>query len=56
MKQPLSSDGTLTPVGDVSLVPVAVQKPTPATVPGCVHTDLLAEGLIPDPHDVLVGI
>ncbi|NYI06848.1 glycoside hydrolase family 2 protein [Allostreptomyces psammosilenae] len=22
----------------------------PATVPGCVHTDLLAAGLIPDPH------
>ena len=21
----------------------------PATVPGCVHTDLLAAGLIPDP-------
>src|SRR5262245_11021791 len=23
---------------------------TPATVPGCVHTDLLAAGLIPDPY------
>lgn len=23
----------------------------PATVPGCVHTDLLAAGLIPDPYD-----
>ena len=22
----------------------------PATVPGCVHTDLLAHGLIPDPY------
>ena len=22
----------------------------PATVPGCVHTDLLAAGLIPDPY------
>jgi len=25
------------------------QSPTPATVPGCVHTDLLEAGLIPDP-------
>ncbi|MFF5122096.1 glycosyl hydrolase 2 galactose-binding domain-containing protein, partial [Dactylosporangium aurantiacum] len=24
--------------------------PVPATVPGCVHTDLLAAGLIPDPY------
>jgi beta-mannosidase len=23
--------------------------PLPASVPGCVHTDLLAAGLIPDP-------
>ncbi|HKL20396.1 MAG TPA: hypothetical protein VJ904_01245, partial [Tichowtungia sp.] len=22
----------------------------PATVPGCIHTDLLRQGLIPDPH------
>jgi len=25
--------------------------PIPATVPGCVHLDLLAAGLIPDPYD-----
>ncbi|MBX7268561.1 glycoside hydrolase family 2 protein [Micromonospora sp. Llam7] len=25
-------------------------RATPATVPGCVHTDLLAAGLIPDPY------
>ncbi len=25
-------------------------EPVPATVPGCVHTDLLAAGLIPDPY------
>jgi len=32
-------------------VPPAVQRITvPATVPGSVHTDLLAEGLIPDPY------
>ncbi|KAG4073368.1 hypothetical protein HA402_008524 [Bradysia odoriphaga] len=31
--------------------PVAIDLPgvVPATVPGCVHTDLLAAGLIPDP-------
>ena len=26
------------------------ERDVPATVPGCVHTDLLAEGLIPDPY------
>jgi beta-mannosidase len=28
----------------------SVQQPVPAIVPGCVHTDLLAAGLIPDPY------
>src|SRR5687768_9227495 len=28
----------------------APMGPLPATVPGCVHTDLLAAGLIPDPY------
>lgn len=32
-------------------VPAAVSgRSVPATVPGCVHTDLLAAGLIPDPY------
>jgi beta-mannosidase len=32
-------------------VPAEVSaSPVPATVPGCVHTDLLAAGLIPDPY------
>ncbi len=34
-------------------VPVPASRPprdVPATVPGCVHTDLLAAGLIPDPY------
>ncbi|MEV1332073.1 glycoside hydrolase family 2 protein [Micromonospora costi] len=32
-------------------VPAAVAgRAVPATVPGCVHTDLLAAGLIPDPY------
>ncbi len=29
--------------------PVAADRPVPATVPGCVYTDLLAAGLIDDP-------
>ncbi|MEV5410606.1 glycoside hydrolase family 2 protein [Thermopolyspora sp. NPDC052614] len=29
---------------------VPVAGPIPASVPGCVHTDLLAAGLIPDPY------
>ena len=29
---------------------VPLDRPIPATVPGCVHTDLLAAGLIPDPY------
>src|SRR6476659_6670124 len=37
---------------DESLVPVEVRAglPIAATVPGTVHTDLLAAGLIPDPY------
>src|SRR5581483_6607765 len=33
-------------------VPAQVDRgwPVPATVPGCVHTDLLAAGRIPDPY------
>ena len=31
-------------------VPSEVRGITPASVPGCVHTDLLAAGLIPDPY------
>ncbi|MFI5910450.1 glycoside hydrolase family 2 protein [Dactylosporangium sp. NPDC051541] len=39
------------PPGDTLLVAgaVPVAGPLPATVPGCVHTDLLAAGAIPDP-------
>lgn len=32
------------------LTEAPVDGPIPATVPGCVHTDLLAAGLIPDPY------
>ncbi|TVT01343.1 glycoside hydrolase family 2 protein [Amycolatopsis bartoniae] len=43
----------LTPVGGSGLgavPPEVAAAPVPATVPGCVHTDLLAAGLIPDPY------
>jgi beta-mannosidase len=41
---------TLTAAGSGDRVPVPLRdRVVPATVPGCVHTDLLAAGLIPDP-------
>src|SRR5262245_38200015 len=50
----LSGDGWMVrAVGDLSAVPVGLRGVSmPARVPGCVHTDLLRAGLIPDP---LVG-
>ncbi len=45
------SNWTLQAVGDLSLVPDGIREQTiKATVPGCVHTDLMAAGLIPDPY------
>ena len=42
---------TLQAVGTLEHVPEEVRgQRVPATVPGCVHTDLLAAGLIPDPY------
>ena len=42
---------TLQAVGNLERVPEALQgRDIPATIPGCVHTDLLAAGLIPDPY------
>lgn len=35
--------------GDWQLRQAGAEQATPAKVPGCVHTDLLAAGLIPDP-------
>jgi beta-mannosidase len=32
-----------------TLTDVTTGRSVPATVPGCVHTDLLAAGVIPDP-------
>jgi beta-mannosidase len=43
---PLDAGWTLTPLTEVPLP----AQPVPATVPGCVHTDLLAAGLIPEPY------
>jgi len=45
---PLTAGWTLTPA-DPAQVPEAA-GPIPTTVPGCVHTDLLAAGLIEDPY------
>src|SRR6478752_3436280 len=43
---PLHGGWTLTPLTEVP-IPAG---PVAASVPGCVHTDLLAAGLIPDPY------
>ena len=41
-------------VGDLSVVPGSLRgREVAARVPGCVHTDLVRAGLIPDP---LVGM
>ena len=52
-KQALPFQWTLQAVGDLSLVPPGFGisgREIPATVPGCVYTDLLAAGLIDDPY------
>jgi beta-mannosidase len=47
---------TLRPAGDTGAVPAAIRVAAaelgalPARVPGCVHTDLMSAGLIPDPY------
>src|SRR3954470_15876160 len=46
--QPMSDGWTVRPAEPVP--ELATAGPVPATVPGCVHTDLLAAGLIPDPY------
>jgi beta-mannosidase len=42
---------TLTPGPDADVPAAVMAGPVRATVPGCVHTDLLAAGLIPDPYE-----
>jgi beta-mannosidase len=46
--QPISDGWTVRPAEPAP--ELAGAGPVPATVPGCVHTDLLAAGLIPDPY------
>jgi beta-mannosidase len=46
--QPMSDGWTVRPAEPVP--ELAGAGPVSATVPGCVHTDLLAAGLIPDPY------
>ncbi|WP_422774874.1 glycoside hydrolase family 2 protein [Plantactinospora sp. WMMC1484] len=48
--QSLHDGWTLTAIGDREIPAEVGSAPIPATVPGCVHTDLLAAGLIPDPY------
>ncbi|MDR8412589.1 glycoside hydrolase family 2 protein [Nonomuraea sp. 3-1Str] len=52
MYHPLSDGWTLRPALTGGSLPPAVSGAgaVPATVPGCVHTDLLAAGLIDDPY------
>lgn len=51
LRLPLESNWTVRAVGDLREVPEAIRgRDIPATVPGCIHTDLLAAGLIPDPY------
>ena len=50
-KMILCGDWLLRAVGDLGEAPEPIcGTDIPATVPGCVHTDLLAEGLIEDPY------
>ena len=43
-------DGWTLQVEGAHDVPKGIQGPVPASVPGCVHTDLLAADLIPEPY------
>nr|WP_036374617.1 glycoside hydrolase family 2 protein [Micromonospora sp. ATCC 39149] len=49
-RQPLHEGWLLRAVPGPQVPPEVDGRPIPATVPGCVHTDLLAAGLIPDPY------
>ncbi|CAL8978074.1 Beta-galactosidase [Cellulomonas sp. T2.31MG-18] len=50
MRRTLHEGWTLRPAGGDAPAHVAEAGAVPATVPGTVHTDLLAAGLIPDPY------
>src|SRR6266699_144219 len=47
--RPLHDGWVLSPAPESPLPAGVGREPLPATVPGCVHTDLLAAGVIPDP-------
>ena len=49
MIETLSLNGKWAVYQDGSAAPIP-DEPIPATVPGCIHTDLLAAGLIADPY------
>ncbi|GLU46237.1 glycoside hydrolase family 2 protein [Nocardiopsis ansamitocini] len=46
----LCDDWTLRSLGGPAVPGEVVAAQVPAVVPGCVHTDLLAAGLVPDPY------
>ncbi|MEU6024886.1 glycoside hydrolase family 2 protein [Micromonospora sp. NPDC047134] len=50
LRQALHEGWTLRAVTGPQVPPEVEGRVVPATVPGCVHTDLLAAGLIPDPY------
>jgi beta-mannosidase len=51
LKQHLHDNWTVRAVGDLSEVPDSIRGESfPAKVPGCVHTDLMRAGRIPDPY------
>ncbi|MFI1192492.1 glycoside hydrolase family 2 protein [Micromonospora sp. NPDC020750] len=49
-RQSLSEGWVLRAVPGPQVPSEIIDRAVPATVPGCVHTDLLAAGLIPDPY------
>ncbi|NES14083.1 MULTISPECIES: glycoside hydrolase family 2 protein [Micromonospora] len=49
-RQTLHDGWVLRAVPGPQVPPEIADQAVPATVPGCVHTDLLAAGLIPDPY------
>jgi beta-mannosidase len=49
-RQTLHEGWVLRAVPGPQVPPEVAGRAVPATVPGCVHTDLLAAGLIPDPY------
>ncbi|MFG2056580.1 glycoside hydrolase family 2 protein [Micromonospora sp. NPDC048930] len=49
-RQALHEGWVLRAVPGPQVPPEVADQAVPATVPGCVHTDLLAAGLIPDPY------